>query len=112
MPPLVLFEIGNVPDGPHQLPIVEKNNRSKLIKYMTSDQGGGRHSVRPITISRFVTNRCARYMTSNNAQSASTAASELQRRVNARLLTQSEILEKETLPPAKEADQHAEADYR
>ena len=25
------------------------------------------------------------------------------------LLTQSEILEKETLPPAKEADQHAEA---
>ena len=26
------------------------------------------------------------------------------------LLTQSEILEKETLPPAKEADQHAEAE--
>ena len=26
------------------------------------------------------------------------------------LLTQSEILEKETLPSAKEADQHAEAD--
>ncbi len=26
------------------------------------------------------------------------------------LLTQSEILEKETLPPAKEAEQHAEAD--
>ena len=26
------------------------------------------------------------------------------------LLTQSEILEKETLPPAKEANQHAEAE--
>ena len=26
------------------------------------------------------------------------------------LLTQSEILEKETLPPAKKADQHAEAE--
>ena len=26
------------------------------------------------------------------------------------LLTQSEILEKETLPPAKDADQHAEAE--
>jgi hypothetical protein len=26
------------------------------------------------------------------------------------LLTQSEILDKETLPPAKEADQHAEAE--